>query len=79
MKMNLEVDCTPEEARRFLGQPDVSRVNEAYVDALVQSMQGGSLEQFEALSKQIAPMGQMGMKFFQQMMEAGANMAAGKK
>ncbi len=24
MKMTIEVDCTPEEARRFMGLPDVS-------------------------------------------------------
>ena len=34
MKMTIEVDCTPEEARRFLGLPDVSALN----DHLVQEM-----------------------------------------
>jgi len=79
MKLNVEVDCTPEEARRFLGLPDVTRANEAYVDAILKAMQGGSLDQFEEMSKQVAPMGQMGLKLFQQMMEAGVGMAAGKK
>jgi len=27
MKINLEVDCTPQEARAFLGLPDVSGLN----------------------------------------------------
>jgi hypothetical protein len=46
MKMNFEVECTPEEARRFLGLPDVTRANEAYVDAVMKAMQGaGSLDQ----------------------------------
>jgi hypothetical protein len=31
MKMTVEVDCTPEEARRFLGLPDVSALNEHMV------------------------------------------------
>jgi hypothetical protein len=35
MKMTIEVDCTPEEARRFLGLPDVSALN----DHLVAEMQ----------------------------------------
>ena len=35
MKMTVEVDCTPEEARRFLGLPDVSALN----DHLVKEMQ----------------------------------------
>jgi hypothetical protein len=31
MKLRVEVDCTPEEARRFLGLPDVSVLNEHIV------------------------------------------------
>ncbi|MFZ5721470.1 MAG: DUF6489 family protein [Pseudomonadota bacterium] len=31
MKMTIEVDCTPEEARRFLGLPDVSALNDHLV------------------------------------------------
>jgi hypothetical protein len=29
MKINISIDCTPEEARRFLGLPDVVPVQEA--------------------------------------------------
>ena len=58
MKVNVEIDCTPEEARRFLGLPDVSKANEVYVDAMAKAMQGvGSLEQLQEYAKQIAPMG----------------------
>ncbi len=32
MKVNVEVECSPEEARRFLGLPDVTRANDVYVD-----------------------------------------------
>ena len=31
MKMTIEVDCTPEEARRFMGLPDVSGLNDHVV------------------------------------------------
>lgn len=34
MKVNVELDCTPEEARRFFGLPDLSPVHEAYVERL---------------------------------------------
>jgi hypothetical protein len=34
MKMTIEVDCTPEEARRFLGLPDVSALNDHLVSEL---------------------------------------------
>ena len=80
MKVNVDFDLTPEEARRFLGLPDVSKANEVYVEALTKAMKGvGSLEQLQDMAKQIAPMGQMGMKLFQQFMENGAAMATGGK
>ena len=34
MKMTIEVDCTPEEARRFLGLPDVTSLNEQVVEEM---------------------------------------------
>ena len=80
MKINLEVDCTPLEARAFLGLPDVSKANEAYVESMTKAMQGvGSIEQLQAYASQLAPMGQMGLKLFQQMMESGAGLVGGKK
>lgn len=76
MKVNVEVDCSPEEARRFLGLPDVTRANDVYVDALAKAMQGvGNVEQMQDIAKQMAPMGQFGLKLFQQLMEGGAAMA----
>jgi hypothetical protein len=78
MKVNVEIDCTPEEARRFLGLPDVSKANEAYVDATLKAMQGaGGLEQLQEYAKQLAPMGQMGLKMFEQFVASGAAMGAG--
>jgi hypothetical protein len=79
MKVNLEVDCTPEEARRFLGLPDVTKANEAYVEAVLKSMQGvGNLEQLQQMTRQMAQMGELGMKFFQQFMD-GSVLRGGKK
>jgi hypothetical protein len=31
MKLNIEIDCTPAEARAFLGLPDVTAINEHLV------------------------------------------------
>lgn len=76
MKVNVEVDCSPEEARRFLGLPDVTRANDVYIDAVTKAMQGvGNVDQMQDLVKQMAPMGQFGMKLFQQFMDSGASMA----
>lgn len=78
MKVNVEVDCTPEEARRLLGLPDVTAANEVYVERLTKAMQGvGSVEQLQEMAKQVAPMGQIGLKMFQNILESGAAMAGG--
>lgn len=79
MKVNVEIDCSPEEARRFLGLPDVSKANEVYVEAITNAMQGvGSLDQLQDMAKQLAPMGQLGMQLFQQFLEGGMG-GPGKK
>jgi hypothetical protein len=76
MKVNVEVECSPEEARRFLGLPDVTKANEVYVDALTDALKGtGNFEQLSDITKQIAPMGQFGLKLFQQFIENGVAMA----
>lgn len=78
MKITVEIDCTPEEARKFLGLPDVASANQVYVDALSNAMKGVSnVEQLQGYAKQLAPMGQVGLKLFQQLMEQGAGAMAG--
>ncbi len=72
MKVNVEIDCTPEEARRFMGLPDVAKANDVYVDAVTKAMKGvTSADQLQDFAKQLAPMGQIGMNLFQQFMEKG--------
>ncbi|MEN9924640.1 MAG: hypothetical protein RL268_766 [Pseudomonadota bacterium] len=78
MKITVEIDCTPEEARSFLGLPDVSKANSVYVDVLSKAMKGaGSVDQVQEFAKNIAPMGQVGLKLFQQFMESGNAFGSG--
>lgn len=84
MKVNVEVDCTPEEARAFLGLPDVSKANEAYIDKMTKVMSGADTPaQLQEFAQALAPMGQMGMKMFQSFVEgglrAGGNMGQSAK
>ena len=80
MKVNVEIDCSPEEARRFMGLPDVSKANDVYVDNIAKAMKGvTSVEQLQDMAKQIAPMGQLGMNLFKQFMENGAAFGSGVK
>jgi hypothetical protein len=38
MKVNIEIDCTPVEARQFMGLPDVQPMQTAMMDKLQQKM-----------------------------------------
>lgn len=38
MKINIEIDCTPQEARSFLGLPDVSPLHEAMMKEIQNRM-----------------------------------------
>lgn len=70
MKVNVEVDCTPEEARRFLGLPDLAPVHDAYVSQMVDAVKNGvSSDAMEAMLKSWGPMGDAGFKLWQQMIE----------
>ena len=77
MKVHIEIDCTPEEARSFMGLPDVGKANEVYVDLMAKAMKGvGSIDKLQEVAGQMAPMGQVGLKFFQNFIEGAA--AAGR-
>ncbi len=79
MKINIEIDCSPDEARRFMGLPDVEKANAVYIDTIAKAMKGVSnADQLEQYAKQLAPMGQMGLKVFQSFMEGAgkANMGS---
>jgi len=41
MKITVNIDCTPEEARAFLGLPDLRPVHEVVVRHLVEQVQAG--------------------------------------
>lgn len=72
MKVHIEIDCTPEEARTFMGLPDVSKANSVYVDTMAKAMKGvSSPDQLQEYAKQLAPMGQVGLKMFQSFIEGG--------
>lgn len=72
MKINVEIDCTPEEARSMMGLPDVSKANSVYVDNISKAMKGVSNpDQLQEYAQALAPMGQVGLKLFQSFVEGG--------
>lgn len=72
MKINVEIECTPEEARELMGLPDVSEANSIYVDNVAKAMKGvSSPDQLQQYAQALAPMGQVGLKMFQNFVEGG--------
>jgi hypothetical protein len=72
MKVNVTVDCTPEEARRFLGLPDLSPVHQAYVEKMQQALGDGlgpGPEAYGEMMKAWGPMNEAGMAMWRQMLE----------
>jgi hypothetical protein len=79
MKLNITVDCSPEEARAFLGLPDVAPVNEVLVNAVKQRIeQNIELVSPEFYLKQWYSMGGQASDQFMQLMSAGARAATGQ-
>jgi hypothetical protein len=70
MKFNVEVDCTPEEARRMMGLPDLTPVHEKYIASLTGALDGVvQPEMVEGMMRSWAPMGDAGLNFWRKMLE----------
>ena len=70
MKITANVDCTPEEARRFLGLPDLTPVHQAYVERMTKLVtDGSSTETFGELAKSWGPMSEAGLAMWRQMVD----------
>lgn len=76
MKVTIEIDCTPEEARRTMGLPDLTPLHDRYLQAMGEAMDGqlqGQMlrpEMLEAMVKSWAPMGEAGLTLWRRMMES---------
>ncbi len=71
MKVNVEVECTPAEARAFLGLPDVTPLNEAVVSEMQKRMEANvAAMQPEELMKTWTSFGLQAQDQFRRLMEA---------
>lgn len=73
MKVNIEIECTPEEARSFMGLPDVSTLNNQLVEEMSKRMSAnvGAMEP-EALMKNWMSVGGEWQKQMMDMMTQAA-------
>lgn len=70
MKISVDVDCTPEEARRFMGLPDLTSVHAVYLSKLERMVDEGiSADNVEAMVKAWSPVGDAGMAMWRQLFD----------
>lgn len=70
MKITMDVECTPEEARRAVGLPDLTPLHDRYVAMLGEAMQASlKPETVEAMMRNWTPMGDAGMAMWRRMFE----------
>ncbi len=80
MKIKVDVDCTPEEARVFLGLPDVQPLQATVMAEIEKKMVSSmALMEPEAILKTWLPMGVQGMEALQKMVWNAATRAPSKK
>lgn len=69
MKFNIEVDCTPEEARRLFGLPDLEPLHDIYLSRVKELMAKGiTPDMVEAMVKSWVPMGESGLNLVQSLL-----------
>lgn len=74
MKVTIEVDCSPEEARRMMGLPDLTPLHDHYLAKMREAMDGGIVgpEMVGTMLKSWAPMGDAGIDFWRQVFGGGS-------
>jgi hypothetical protein len=77
MKINVEIDCTPQEARAFLGLPDVQPMQERLLAEMQERMSANlrAMEPQEMMKLWLAP----GAEGFGSLYESFVRMAGGKR
>jgi hypothetical protein len=80
MKLNVEIDCTPAEARAFLGLPDVTGLNDHLVSEMKKRMEANiAMAAPEELMKNWMSFGGQASEQFMKLMTAAAGQGLGGK
>lgn len=70
MNITMNIECSPEEARRLMGLPDMSPIHDLYLDRLRETMtQGLTPETLENMVRTWSPMGEVGMNAWRQLID----------
>jgi len=80
MKITVDVDCTPEEARRFMGLPDLSVVHDVYIDKMKRMIEEGiTPDAVDQMMRNWMPMGEAGMNMWRSMFDQIGRTGSGGK
>ncbi len=78
MKMHIEIDMTPDEARKFLGLPDVTKMQDRMMAEMEKRMKAAvDVNDPEAMMRAWMPLGGQGFEQFQRFLFDSARRAAG--
>ena len=78
MNINVSIDCTPEEARRFMGLPDMAPLHDIYLEKLKTTMQDGvTPELLGTMMRAWAPMGEAGFGAWTKLVDQMTGIATG--
>lgn len=70
MKVNMDFDCTPQEARTLMGLPDLTPLHDKYVGGLMQLIEMGvTPDMLESMLKTWSPMGENGLGMWRRLFE----------
>lgn len=71
MKITINVDCTPEEARRFMGLPDLEPLHQVYLEKMQKAMdEMGTTEGVMNMMRSWGPMSEQMMSGWSNLMGA---------
>lgn len=77
MKVTIEIDCTPQEARATMGLPDLSPLHDRYLQAMTEAMDGTVRpELIEQMMRSWAPMGEAGLAMWRKLVDGTTKPAA---
>lgn len=76
MKITVDIDCSPQEARAFMGLPDLEPLHASYLDKMKRNIDEGiTPDTVQAMIKNWAPMGEAGMTFWRRLMDSAGKPA----
>ena len=79
MKISIDIDLSPSEARELLGWPDMTKIHEASIAMFTEQMKNGNQEAMMTMLKPYLDGSQQAFSFYQKMLESMATTGTSKK